>query len=67
MTAVNTPSGSFTSTDLRLCCVAPWISRYPDGRRRFAGTAMLRVPDRNWPVSDSGTRMTSSAVPAATT
>jgi hypothetical protein len=26
VTAVNTPSGSLTSIDLRLCCVAPWIS-----------------------------------------
>src|SRR5918992_5070294 len=35
VTAVKTPSGTFALTLLRLCCVAPWISTYPDGRRRF--------------------------------
>ena len=37
--------------------------RSPTASRRLAGTSIRRVPARNWPVSDSWTRMTSSAVP----
>ena len=40
--AVKTPRGIFTSTFLRLCCVAPSISTWPDGLRRVAGVDRAR-------------------------
>src|SRR5690348_4055743 len=47
VTEQNTPSGTLTLTDFRLCWVAPSISRYPLGLRRLAGSSITRVPARN--------------------
>ena len=66
VTAVITPSGTFTSMLFRLFAAAPRISTQPDGVCRWAGMSMTRVRARNWPVSDSATASMSAALPCAT-
>ena len=47
------PSGMRTSTPRRWCSRAPrMVSQPASGWRRAAGTGMVFLPDRYWPVSD---------------
>ena len=54
VTQQKTPSGIATSIPLRLCSRAPRTSSAPRGSRRCAGTSILRLPERYWPVSEAG-------------
>ena len=67
MTATNLPTGTSTSIPFRLCSAAPRIVKWPLSSSRRGGIAILRVPERNWPVTEPLTRITSFAVPSATT
>ena len=67
VTVMNFPTGNSTSIPFRLCCEAPRTQKEPRSSTRRSGTAISRLPERNWPVIDSGCRSTSAAVPSATT
>ncbi len=69
VTQVISPTGIDASTFLRLLPVAPTIviCRSGSAATRSSGTSIWRLPDRYWPVSDSGLAITSSGVPATTT
>ena len=59
--------GNATSIPCRLCIRAPSTRNEPRSSRRRSGTAIVRVRDRNWPVTESRVRSTASAGPSATT
>src|SRR5437764_896723 len=61
------PTGKSTSIPLRLCCVAPNTLKKPRSCPRRSGTAIDRLPERNWPVTEPFVRSTLFAVPSATT
>ena len=68
VTQVKVPSGTEMSMFFRLFSRAPRTVRsFPLPGRRAAGTSMRFFPLRYWPVRLSGSAMTSSGVPAATT
>ena len=51
----------------RLFSAAPRTVKWPRSSSRRGGIAILRSPERNWPVTEPLTRITSFAVPSATT
>ena len=69
VTAVNTPTGKATSSPFRLFCLTPFRTsiRSGDTVRRISGTSILYSPERYFPVTDLGSAMMSSTLPAATT
>ena len=69
VTQTNRPTGSSRVTFFRLLPRAPITAQRPLGLRRWriAGIAIVRLPDRYWPVSESGWRAISCGVPSATT
>ena len=53
VTTVRTPSGNETLISLRLFPLAPTTeTNLSEPGRRRSGTAMRRLPDRNWPVTE---------------
>ena len=66
---VNTPIGISTSMFFKLLTDALWIVSifFLSMGRLLMGTGMNFLPDRYWPVMDSGVLMMSSMLPCATT
>ena len=67
VTQTNAPVGTVTSRFFRLCSRAPRTVKWPRPGLRAAGMAMLRLPDRNCPVTDRGSARMSSSTPLITT
>ncbi len=67
MTQTNLPTGNSTSIPFRLCIAAPRTVKWPWSSSRRGGIAIVRLPERNWPVTERLFCITSSAVPSATT
>ena len=68
VTQMNSPSGNLTLIFFKLCSFAPTTSiDLPLDFLLFLGTGICFLPDKYWPVIESGTLAISSAVPWAIT